>query len=196
MPRGAEIRGGRCTVRAVQAGTHTLGPENATLQVRTYREGLASKAGHDLVIEVEDWRATVIVPDGSGPLGVQLSADPRSLYPSEGHGGAKPLSDKDRGEIKKSIDTKVLKEQPIHFRSNAVEPADGDGRLEVSGELSMGGRVRPVSFELSVAADGHVQGTVRLKQSEWGIKPYTALMGALKVRDDVEVVLNARLPTD
>jgi hypothetical protein len=31
-------------------------------------------------------------------------------------------------------------------------------------------------------------------QSEWGIKPYRAFMGALKVRDTVEIVLDARLP--
>jgi hypothetical protein len=33
-------------------------------------------------------------------------------------------------------------------------------------------------------------------QSEWGIKPYRALMGALKVRDTVEVVLDASLPKE
>ena len=178
----------------MQAGTHTLGPQNATLEVRTYREGMASKVGHDLVIDVTNWEATVTVPDGSGELSVEVSADPRSLRAREGHGGVKPLSDKDRGEIAKNIDKKVLKEQAIHFRGAAVRPPNDAGRLEVSGELRIGGTGRPLSFELSVGADGHVEGTVPVKQSEWGIKPYTGLMGALKVRDDVEVVLDARLP--
>jgi len=40
-----------------------------------------------------------------------------------------------------------------------------------------------------------VTGTVALTQSEWGIKPYRGLMGALKVRDSVEVVLDARVPS-
>jgi hypothetical protein len=30
-------------------------------------------------------------------------------------------------------------------------------------------------------------------QTRWGMKPYSALFGALKVLDDVEVVLDGRL---
>jgi hypothetical protein len=46
-----------------------------------------------------------------------------------------------------------------------------------------------------VGADGRVTGTAQLLQSEWGIKPYRGLMGALKVRDSVEVVFDGVLPT-
>ena len=35
-----------------------IGPDNATLHVKTYREGVAALAGHDLVIEVTSWNAT------------------------------------------------------------------------------------------------------------------------------------------
>jgi hypothetical protein len=38
-----------------------------------------------------------------------------------------------------------------------------------------------------------VTGTIPVTQTAWGIKPYRGLMGALKVRDDVEVVVDARL---
>ncbi len=110
-------------------------------------------------------------------------------------GGVKPLSDKDRDEIRKNIDEKVLGGEPISFRSSAVEAAEGDGRLTVRGQLNLHGQSRPVSFELSVGADGHVTGTAPLVQSEWGIKPYRGLMGALKVRDSLEVVFDGVLPT-
>lgn len=177
----------------MQGGTHRLGPHNATLEVRTYRQGMASKAGHDLFIDVSSWEATITVPDGAGEPTIEMSADPRSLHPREGHGGVKPLSDKDRADIKKNIANKVLGEQAINFRSTAVQQ-DGDGRLQVSGELSLAGAVRPLSCELNLSPDGQVTGTVPVVQSDWGIKPFTGLMGALKVRDDVEVVLDARLP--
>lgn len=179
----------------MKPGKHELGPDNGTLRVRTYREGMVSKAGHDLVIDVTSWQATVTSGEDSTPVSVELSADPRSLRVRDGHGGAKPLSDKDRGEIIKNIDKKVLGGQAIDFRSTAVERPGADGRLLVSGELQLGGAARPVSFELSMGPDGHVEGTVPLRQSEWGIKPFTALMGALKVKDDVEVVVDARLPS-
>ncbi len=179
----------------MKPGRHELGPENAALQVKTYREGMASKAGHDLVLDVTGWQATVTAGEDSRLVSVELSADPRSIRVRDGHGGAKPLSDKDRGDIAKNIESKVLGAQAIDFRSTAVEQPGGDGRLQISGELRIAGTARPVSFDLSLGADGQVDATVPVKQSEWGIKPYSALMGALKVRDDVEVVLDARLPS-
>jgi hypothetical protein len=52
----------------------------------------------------------------------------------------------------------------------------------------MGGATRPLRAELD--AGDRITGTIPLVQSEWGIKPYRGLMGALKVRDDVEVILD------
>jgi polyisoprenoid-binding protein YceI len=164
-----------------------LGPDNASLQVKTYREGVAAKAGHDLVIDVTGWEATVDVPGST----VELSADPTSLQVREGLRGVKPLTDKDRAEIRRNIDEKILRGQPITFRSSSVRRADGD--LLVEGDLTMAGSTRRVTAQLNVGADGRVGGTIELTQSDWGIKPYRGLMGALKVRDEVEIVVDARL---
>jgi polyisoprenoid-binding protein YceI len=148
------------------------------MQVHTYREGVAAMAGHDLVIEVTRWEATM------DDAAIELTADPASLEVREGHRGVKPLTDKDRREIRKNIDSKVLGRSPIVFRSTSV---DGDA---VAGELTMAGATRPVSLRLETAGD-RVRATIPLVQSEWGIKPYRGLMGALKVRDDVEIVIDA-----
>src|SRR4051794_1567228 len=113
---------------ALRPDTHHLGPDDASLQVRTYREGVAAKAGHDLVIVVTRWDATVEVTDEPGGWSVTLHADPHSLEVREGLRGVEPLTDKDRGEIRKTIDAKVLGSQPIRFRSNGVRPVDEDGR--------------------------------------------------------------------
>jgi polyisoprenoid-binding protein YceI len=164
------------------------------LQVRTYREGLAQKAGHDLIIYVGQWDAAVEVRE-DGTLGaVQLNADPRSLEVREGLRGVKPLRDKDRADIRRTIDEKVLAGRPIAFRSTAVE--SDNGGLSVRGELELAGTTRPASFELSADADGRVRGTLPVTQSDWGIKPYRGMMGALKVRDTVEIVIDVSLPSD
>jgi polyisoprenoid-binding protein YceI len=175
---------------ALASGIHRLGPENASLQVKTYREGMAAKVGHDLVIEVTRWDATVDLTAST----IELNADPRTLEVRDGVRGLKPLTDKDRSEIRKNIDDKVLHGQPIEFRSTAVRLPEADGPLVVDGQLSMAGKTRPVTAQLDVDADGRVGGTIPLTQSEWGIKPYRGLMGALKVRDALEIVLDARLP--
>ena len=180
---------------SLAAGTHELGPGTASLVVKTYREGLAAKAGHDLIIDVRQWEATLDVREDLSQSSLELHADARSLYPREGLHGIKPLTDKDREEIRRNIDEKVLGGEPISFRSSAVEAGDR-GRLSVRGDLTMHGQSHPASFELSVDADGRVTGTAPLEQSQWGIKPYRGLMGALKVRDSVEVVFDAILPAD
>ena len=164
--------------------TQELGPENAKLLVKTYREGVAAKVGHDLVIEVTRWSATV--EDGQ----VTAEADPRSLEVRDGVRGVKPLTERDRAEIRKNIDEKVLGGQPIAFRGRVSGEA---GAMELDGELTMGGTTRPLRARLG-AGGGRVSGTIGLTQSEWGIKPYRGLMGALKVRDDVEVVVDAPKP--
>jgi polyisoprenoid-binding protein YceI len=173
-------------------GTHSVGPDNGKLQVQTYRDGVAQKVGHDLIIDVGKWAATVQVGEGGQPAAVSLEADPRSLVVREGRRGLKPLTDKDRATIVKDIDAKILRGQPIKFVSSAVQ-LTGE-RLTVSGDLALGGATKPASFELALAQDGTVGATMSVTQSEWGIKPYRGLMGALKVRDAVEIVLDARLP--
>ncbi|HYM57792.1 MAG TPA: YceI family protein [Solirubrobacteraceae bacterium] len=178
---------------ALPGGTHQLGPDTASLQVKTYREGVAAKAGHDLVIEVTRWEATVDIAADPASSTIQLSADSRSLQVREGLRGLKPLTDKDRVEIGKNIDDKILRGQPISFRSSVVRPADADGRLTVEGELTMAGSTRPVTAQLDLGADDRVSGTIPLTQSAWGIKPYRGLMGALKVRDELEIVIDAPL---
>jgi polyisoprenoid-binding protein YceI len=176
----------------IQSGTHQVGPANGTLTIKTYREGLAAKAGHDLVMEVTRWDAKLDVgPDGSATT-IELSADPASIEVREGHNGVKPLSDKDRGDILKNIDKKVLGTDPISFRGSGAESSNG--RVPISGDLTLAGTTRPATFELEVGPDGRVSCSTSVTQSQWGIKSYTGLMGALKVRDDVELEIDAGLP--
>lgn len=170
-----------------------LGPENGTLEIHTYREGMAQKLGHDLIIEVERWDATVEHGPEGAVESVRLNADSGSLQVREGHNGAKALSDKDRRDIKANIDEKILRRTPITFVSTAVEPRAGG--LTVRGDLTLADATRPAAFDVDVTTDGRVGGRLPVTQTEWDIKPYKALMGALKVRDTIEIVLDVRVPT-
>ncbi len=147
-------------------------------------------AGHDLVLEVTSWQATL--DTGDAPR-LELSADPTSLRVIEGKGGVQPLDDDGKADIRKGIDADVLKRKAIRFRSTSVEQRDGT--LAVRGDLELAGSTAPMSFEVSVGDDGALSASTKLRQSDWGIKPYSALFGALKVNDEVEVVVDGRLPT-
>lgn len=176
------------------AGTYKLGPEDGTLLIRTGRAGAAAKAGHDLVIHVTTWEGTLEVGQDSVPTAIALEADAGSLLVREGTGGMKALGEDDKAGIKQTIDEEVLRRQQIQFRSSEVQPgADGE-RHAVRGELSLVGNARPTEFELVVRDDGELRGSARIKQTDWGIKPYSALFGALKVADEVEVSVQAKLP--
>lgn len=175
---------------AIQRGAHRLGPDNATLRVKTGRHGAASAAGHDLDIEVTSWEATLDIGDSAS---LELTADATSLQVVEGKGGMKALDDGDKADIRKSIDKDILKKKAIHFRSTDV--SESGGGLSVKGDLELVGKTGQVAFDLGVAGDGTLTGSTTLKQTDFGMKPYSALFGALKVNDEVEVVVEGKVPT-
>ena len=178
----------------IPPGRYTLGPDDGTLVVRTGKTGAASKAGHNLVIEVTSWRSTLDVPDGAAERSLALTADPASLRVREGHGGVQALGDDDKASIAKTIAAEILKGAAIEFRSRRVEAGpDGTG-LTVEGDLELVGASRPLTFHLDATADGRIAGSAVLRQTDWGIKPYSTLFGTLKVTDEVEVAVDARLP--
>jgi hypothetical protein len=160
--------------------------------VRTGRTGAAAKAGHDLMIEVTVWQATLEVAEDPGQTSLVLEADSTSLRVREGTGGMQALGDDDKAGIQETIDDEILKRERIEFRSTEVQRADG-GRMSVQGELTIAGKASPIAFELAIGDDGRLTGRAVVKQSYWGIKPYSALFGALKVADEVEVVVDAGL---
>ena len=177
---------------SIPVGTHTLGPENGTLSVRTGRTGAAAKAGHDLLIHATAWRATLEVGKDPAQTSIVLDVDPTSLRVREGTGGMQALGRDDKANIETTINDEVLKGQAIAFRSTGVQPAAGGSRLSVRGDLTLFGETGPIAFDLLVG-DGTLSSSVVVKQSEWGVTPYSALFGALKVVDEVEVELDASL---
>jgi polyisoprenoid-binding protein YceI len=178
----------------IPPGRYTLGPGDGTLTVHTGRTGAASKAGHNLLIEVTSWQATLDLPEGAEERSLALTADARSLRVREGHGGMQALGDDDKSSIAQTIDEEVLKGSAIAFRSRRVEAGPDGAGLRVEGDLDLAGASRPVEFHLDADPDGHITGRAVLRQTDWGIKPYSTLFGTLKVTDEVEVAVDARLP--
>ncbi len=174
----------------IPAGTHTFGPENGALRVRTWRGGAAAQAGHDLLIQVASWQATLEVGEDPTQTSLVLEADASSLRVQDGFGGMQPLGDDDKANIEQTIDDEILKGTEIEFRSTAVQAADG-GRMIVQGDLTLVGTVHPLELELVVGDDGRLSGSAVVRQSDWGMTPYSALFGALKVADEVSIAVDA-----
>jgi polyisoprenoid-binding protein YceI len=181
--------------KSVLQGAYLLDASSAKLKVWTGTDGKAARAGHDLEIEVRDWSATVdLSPAGDAALA--LSANSRSLRVLAGVGGMQPLNEEAMTKIAETIDSEVLQGGEIHFRSTGVERADEDGRecdLAVAGELNLLGATRPVTFTLAVQDDGSITAEAVIRQTDFGLKPYAALFGALRVKDEVRVSIDGRL---
>jgi polyisoprenoid-binding protein YceI len=178
---------------SISPGRHRLGPEDGTLAVRTKRTGAAAKAGHNLLLHVTTWQATLEAGDDPAATSIVLTADGASLRVREGTGGMQSLGDEEMASIHQSIDDDVLERTTIEFRSTAVTADPDPDVLHVEGELTLARKKRPVAFDLRTA-DGRVTGAVTLTQSDFGIKPFSILFGTLKVVDEVEVSIDAALP--
>jgi superoxide dismutase, Fe-Mn family len=151
-----------------------------------------AKAGHNLLIHVIGWNATLDVGEDPSQNSLVLDVDSTSLRVREGSGGMQALTDDDKANIEQTINDEVLLRTSIGFRSTSMRPID-DRRLGVEGELTFNGETRPIAFDLVVDGGRRVTGRALVKQSEWGMTPYTALFGALVVTDDVEVEIDATL---
>ena len=181
-------------VANLQAGAYVLGPGDGTLSVRTKRTGAAAKAGHNLLFHVTSWEARLTVGADAAGTRLELDVDASSLRVIEGTGGMQALGDDDKANIEQTIDKEVLKRQAITFRSTQVQPAaDGSG-LRVQGDLTLLGRSHPLAFDVAVSDGGTLSAVAIVKQTDWGMKPYSALFGALKVVDEVEIEIDVHLP--
>jgi polyisoprenoid-binding protein YceI len=177
----------------VAPGTYALGPAGGELTVATGKGGAAARAAHNLSIVVARWEATIVLADDPAETTMSLTADSRSLRVIDGTGGMTPLGEDDKAGITQTIDEEVLRGSTITFRSSEVSADGAPGRLRVRGDLELAGASSPIEFALSVSDDGRVNATATVTQTAHGIKPYSALFGTLKVSDDVEVSIDARI---
>jgi polyisoprenoid-binding protein YceI len=176
---------------SIPAGTYRFGPENGTLAVNTGRTGAVAKAGHDLLLHVTGWEGTLEIGADTAPSRLEVHADGGSLRVQQGTGGMQALDDDDKANIEQTIDDEVLRRDQITFRSTEVAAADGG--LRVTGDLTLLGRTAPLVLDIAVG-DGALTAAAVVRQTDFGMKPYSALFGALKVADEVRVSLAAAWP--
>jgi hypothetical protein len=100
----------------------------------------------------------------------------------------KEVTDKDRAEVQSNMQSKVLESNmypDIVFRSTEVRRT-GALVWGVSGDLTLHGVTKPVSVDVTRQNDAYV-GTVRIKQSEFGIQPIKIGGRVVRVKDELEI---------
>ena len=172
----------------------TIDASDGELVVHTGVAGRAAKMGHRLTIVLKQWQATVRWSDDE-PVAAQLNVDVESLEVSHGEGGLTPLS----GPEKILVRSNALRQlgagrfPQICFDAEAIDQSQGGYRL--TGTLHIRGKARAQVIDLHTDDLGDVwwlSAEAVVRQSEFGIKPYSLLMGSLKVADDVTVSFTAQ----
>jgi hypothetical protein len=165
--------------------------ETSSCFIDVRREGLAAALGHDLRIEVT--RHALNAEDGETVAAEFDATSLRVVGALDSEGRLKPgdLSAKDRATIEASIRDKVLesKRHPtVRFRAGRV--TEQPGGYVVEGELELHGVRKALRVEVT-ERDGRLVGRTTLHQPAWGITPYRAMLGALRVQADVQVEVSA-----
>ena len=166
------------------------------MTVHTARAGLGARLAHDLTLEAQTWSGSITFDDADlAASSVEVTVAASSLAVIDSSGGVKPLSDGDRGEIARNINEKILNTgrfPDITFCSTAIS-----GQLDafaVTGDLTIAGTTRPVSLTVTAGGGGRVTVRAAVVQTQFGIKPYSAMLGALKIDDRVEIHATVTLP--
>ena len=158
-------------------------PSTAECLVFTRKAGVLAAVAHDLKLRVQ--RFEIVIDDG----GIRARFDATSLRVVCAQVGGKDdpraLSQRDRAEIDATIARDVLdaaKHPEIEFRSGPVAAAGP----AIEGMLSIHGRERALTLKPRRESDRAIVETM-LHQPDFGIRPYSAMLGALRIQPDVRV---------
>jgi polyisoprenoid-binding protein YceI len=180
----------------VSGAVWTLDASNGELQVRTGVTGRAARMGHRLTIAMTRWQATVSW-HGAEPVAAECVVEISSFQVLRGEGGVKGLSGPEKALVRsnalKSLDASRFPEARF-IADSAEKIARTDDGYRLTGTLDIRGKSREHVIELHTADLGdswRMSAQSSIRQSDYGIKPYSLLMGSVQVANDVSVSFTA-----
>ena len=164
------------------AQTVPIDSARSKLTIHVEKSGLFSAFAHNHIIEA---------PIASGRLDVEKRTATLSFNAKEMKVLDEGVKDSERAEIDQTMKSdKVLdvaRFPEIRFVSTNITSQDGN-RYQVRGDLTLHGKTQPIELPIALA-NGRYTGSVKLKQTDFGIAPVSVAGGTVKVKDVIEVVL-------
>jgi polyisoprenoid-binding protein YceI len=173
---------------ALDAAVYTVDPAASLLAVTVRRAGLMARLGHDHVVASHALAGAVVPGAGRADVSFradQMTVDEPQLLRDAGI-GTQPSPEAVEGTRKNMLGP-VLEAQryPVVTLHAERQP---DGRLRVA--VTLHGTTRWLALPATVQVDAaqvSASGTARLKQSDFGIVPFSVGGGLLAVQDELEV---------
>lgn len=184
---------------AAGAAPYRIDREQSELVVRVFKAGAASALAHDHVVRAAVWQGTLDVIRDPVALAAEIRVDAQALEVDEPEVRARyglegTLSADDRSKVRTTMlaadQLDATNHPEIRFRVAEIDRA-GAG-FSLAGELTLRGKSRRLALPLAVTEQGEqltARGTVRFRQSDFGIEPYRAFLGAVRTQDEVELVV-------
>jgi len=176
---------------SLKPGSYCLDTNSGNLNVCTFKEGLLSKLAHDLLIDITDFKVNLEVPEAgfdSGSLELEIQANSLKVICALKDGEkTDALKEKDVADIEKDMGGKVLhpdKYPTANFCSKAIH--EKEGGYKIDGDLSLHGVTKSIDFEIDTSG-GNLKGMIALLQKDYGIKPFKAMMGTLKIKNEINI---------
>lgn len=161
---------------------------NAQCYVFTFKEGLLSPVAHDLRLVVGSFSVDVDAQAGSIVASFDTSSLSVDTPMKDGAENPSALSAADKAKIAAQIREEVLhssKHPQASFRSSSLVQRP-DGGFDVAGELTLHGVTRRIQGSTQLVS-GRQQLELVLHQPDFGITPFKAMLGTLKIQPDVRV---------
>lgn len=171
--------------------TYRIDPRPSRFTVQVTAGGMLSAFGHNPVIAIRDFSGEArIQGDNLEAASLHVEVQASSLEVAD------DVSDKDRREIERIMQEKVLRsaDNPvITFDSSSVQATSagpGQYRVQISGKLTLNGTSsdQTITARVIVSADRlRASGEFTLLQSTYGIEQVVVAGGVLKVKDELKV---------
>lgn len=171
-----------------QVRTNRIEPaEGSRFSLEVFKTGLMSGKRHLLVFERYRGRLEY---DAANPTKsrIELTIEAASMVVEDDW-----VNEKERQKIAEEALEKQLKvkQHPeIRFRSGSIRAADGVGRYEVEGELTIRDQARPVVVHVTMQQNEGVLrfgGDATVKMKDYGMKPPSAALGLIGTKNEMGV---------
>ncbi len=167
-----------------------LAPSTVEMFVFTYKKGLLSAIAHDLKIRVSQFEIEI----DEEARTIMIRIDTTSLHVENamknGIDLPEALSEKDKRDIDEYIVKDVLHttEYPEIVFVSSLITKNSDG-YQITGTLKLHGMEREISCFVRNENDRQIA-KMRIYQPDFGIKPFSAMFGAMKIQADVDVLIS------
>jgi polyisoprenoid-binding protein YceI len=175
---------------------YRISADESNVWVFVGKAGLFSAFGHDHEIGIKSFSGRIDVPQlGASGGSLELEIETKSFVVLD-----KEADEKDRTKIFNAMHTEVLeseKFQQIKFRSVSISDlkptGEGSYSLTLNGDLTLHGVTKRIALPATVTImpeQLRAVGKYTLKQTDYGIKVYSAGGGTVKVKNEVVVNFN------